>query len=224
VNRKKEKEQIMSDVFDKMRVAVLDGIEEDAEQLAKDALASNLDVKDVMDKGFLKGIQEAGQLFADGDYFLPDLLCSAEAMKLAMEVLEEELKKPSAGIDSKGKIVLATVQGDVHDIGKIIVGSLFTASGYEVHDLGTDVPNEEVIQAVKDLKPDFLGLSALLTTTMEEQRAVVEGLKEAGLRGKALILIGGAPVTQEWCTKIAADGYADDAVSAVELAAKMRKS
>ena len=214
----------MSDLFEKMREAVLDGIEEDAEELAKEALANNLELKDVMDKGFLKGIQEAGQLFADGEYFLPDLLCAAEAMKVAMAVLEEELKKPSAGIDSKGKIVLATVQGDVHDIGKIIVASLFTASGYEVHDLGTDVPNEDVIQAVKDLQPDFLGLSALLTTTMEEQRAVVEGLKEAGLRDVSLILIGGAPVTQEWCVKINADGYADDAVSAVELAAKMLKA
>ena len=214
----------MSDLFEKMREAVLDGIEEDAEELAKEALANNLELKDVMDKGFLKGIQEAGQLFADGEYFLPDLLCAAEAMKVAMAVLEEELKKPSAGIDSKGKIVLATVQGDVHDIGKIIVASLFTASGYEVHDLGTDVPNEDVIQAVKDLNPDFLGLSALLTTTMEEQRAVVEGLKEAGLRDVSLILIGGAPVTQEWCVKINADGYADDAVSAVELAAKMLKA
>ena len=214
----------MSDLFEKMREAVLDGIEEDAEELAKEALANNLELKDVMDKGFLKGIQEAGQLFADGEYFLPDLLCAAEAMKVAMAVLEEELKKPSAGIDSKGKIVLATVQGDVHDIGKIIVASLFTASGYEVHDLGTDVPNEDVIQAVKDLKPNFLGLSALLTTTMEEQRAVVEGLKEAGIRDQALVLIGGAPVTQEWCNKINADGYADDAVSAVDLAAKMLKS
>jgi corrinoid protein of di/trimethylamine methyltransferase len=214
----------MSDLFEKMREAVLEGIEEDAEELAKEALASNLELKDVMDKGFLKGIQEAGQLFGDGEYFLPDLLCAAEAMKVAMAVLEEELKKPSAGIDSKGKIVLATVQGDVHDIGKIIVASLFTASGYEVHDLGTDVPNEDVIQAVKDLKPNFLGLSALLTTTMEEQRAVVEGLKEAGVRDQALVLIGGAPVTQEWCTKISADGYADDAVSAVELASKMLKS
>ena len=214
----------MSDLFEKMREAVLDGIEEDAEALAKEALANNLELKDVMDKGFLKGIQEAGQLFADGEYFLPDLLCAAEAMKVAMAVLEEELKKPSAGIDSKGKIVLATVQGDVHDIGKIIVASLFTASGYEVHDLGTDVPNEDVIQAVKDLNPDFVGLSALLTTTMEEQRAVVEGLKEAGIRDQTLVLIGGAPVTQEWCNKITADGYADDAVSAVELAAKMLKS
>ena len=213
----------MSDLLDKMRIAVLEGEEDDAESLAKEALANNMELKDVMNEGFLKGIQEAGQLYADGDYFLPDLLCAAEAMKVAMAVLDEELKKPSTGIESKGKVVLATVQGDVHDIGKIIVGSMFTASGYEVHDLGADVPNEDVMKAVEEIKPDILGLSALLTTTMEEQKTIIEELKETGMRDSTLVLVGGAPVTQEWCNKISADGYADDAVGAVELANRLLK-
>ena len=216
-----ERKLKMSDLFEKMRLAVLDGEEDDAEELAKTALEKGENLKNVMNEGFLKGIQEAGRLFADGEYFLPDLICSAEAMKAALKVLNEELKKPSAGVDPKGRLLVATVQGDVHDIGKTIVGSLFTASGYEVIDLGTDVPNEDVVRAVSDEKPDVVGLSALLTTTMVEQRNVIEELKEAGLRDGVKVMVGGAPVTPEWSGKIGADGYSDDAVGAVEMANKI---
>jgi len=211
------KDMVMKELLDKMRAAVLDGEEEDAVALAKQALADKLDLKIVMDEGFLKGIQEAGQLFADGEYFLPDLVCSADAMKAALEVLDEELKKPAGGFTSKGKIIMTTVQGDVHDIGKIIVGAMLTAVGYEVHDLGVDVPNEEVLSAIDEIKPDVVGLSALLTTTMIEQKNIIDMLKASGKRNSVKVIVGGAPVTHEWADKIGADGYSDDAISAVAL-------
>jgi len=207
----------MKELFDKMRAAVLEGEEDDAVALAKQALAEKMDLKTVMDEGFLKGIQEAGQLFADGDYFLPDLVCSADAMKSALAVLDVELKKPASGFVSKGKVVMTTVQGDVHDIGKIIVAAMLTANGYDVHDLGVDVPNEEVLKAIDEIKPDVVGLSALLTTTMVEQKNIIDAVKTSGKRNDVKVIVGGAPVTHEWANKIGADGYSDDAISAVAL-------
>ena len=207
----------MSEILDKMKAAVLDGEEEDAVALANQALAGKMDLKTVMDEGFIKGIQEAGRLFSAGEYFLPDLVCSADAMKSALAVLDEELKRPSSGFEPKGKIIMTTVQGDVHDIGKIIVGAMLTAVGYEVHDLGVDVPNEEVLAAIDEIKPDVVGLSALLTTTMVEQKNIIEALKASGNRGEVKVIIGGAPVTHEWANKIGADGYSDDAIGAVAL-------
>jgi corrinoid protein of di/trimethylamine methyltransferase len=212
-----KKGYVMSEILDKMKAAVLDGEEEEAVALAEQALAGKMDLKTVMDEGFIKGIQEAGRLFADGEYFLPDLVCSADAMKAALTILDEELKRPSSGFESKGKIIMTTVQGDVHDIGKIIVGAMLTAVGYEVHDLGVDVPNEEVLAAIDEIKPDVVGLSALLTTTMVEQKNIIEALKESGKRGDVRVIIGGAPVTHEWANKIGADGYSDDAIGAVAL-------
>lgn len=207
----------MKELFDKMKAAVLEGEEDEAVSLAKQALAEKMDLKTVMDEGFLKGIQEAGRLFADGDYFLPDLVCSADAMKSALAVLDVELKKPASGFVSKGKVVMTTVQGDVHDIGKIIVAAMLTANGYEVHDLGVDVPNEEVLEAIDEIKPDVVGLSALLTTTMVEQKNIIDALKTSGKRNAVKVIVGGAPVTHEWANKIGADGYSDDAISAVAL-------
>ncbi len=208
----------MTDVYDEMRTAVLEGDEELAVALAENALTEKLDVMKVMNEGFLKGIQEAGQLFEDGDYFLPELICAADAMKSALGVLDSELKKKENGSSNSKKIVLATVQGDVHDIGKTIVGAMMTASGYEVYDLGADVKNEEIIKAVKKIKPDIVGLSALLTTTMEEQKNIIRMLEKEGIRNSVKVIVGGAPVNQNWADKINADGYSDNAISAVKLA------
>jgi corrinoid protein of di/trimethylamine methyltransferase len=213
----------MSQQFDEMKRAVLEGDEELARQLAQDALAQNLDLKQVMSEGFLKGIQEAGVLYEEGEYFLPDLVCSADAMKSALEVLDEEIKKPSSGMVAKGKVLLATVQGDVHDIGKTIVGAMLTAAGYEVTDLGPDVPNETVLSKAAELQVDVIGLSALLTTTMEEQRNIVKAFEGKGNRGAYKIIVGGAPVTHSWSEKICADGYSDDAIGAVNLVNSLLK-
>jgi len=211
----------MKELFEKMKAAVLEGEEDEAIALAKQALAEKMDLKTVMDEGFLKGIQEAGQLFSDGEYYLPDLVCSADAMKSALAVLDVELKKPASGFISRGKVIMTTVQGDVHDIGKIIVAAMLTANGYEVFDLGVDVPNEEVLEAIEAIKPDVVGLSALLTTTMVEQKNILDALKTSGKRNDVKVIVGGAPVTHEWANKIGADGYSDDAISAVALVNEM---
>ena len=207
------------DIYELMKEAVLDGDEEEAVRLAEQALEEGLDLQKVMDDGFLAGIQEAGQLYEDEEYFLPDLVCSADAMKCALEVLDEAMKNdPNAQKGAAAKVALVTVQGDVHDIGKTIVGAMMTASGFEVYDLGTDVLNEDVIAKVKEIDPDVLGLSALLTTTMEEQGNIIEMLKAEGLREDVKVIIGGAPVNQAWADKITADGYSDNAIAAVKLA------
>lgn len=205
-------------IYEEMKAAVLDGDEEIAVELAKHALENNLDLQRVMDEGFLAGIQEAGQLYEDEEYFLPDLVCSADAMKSALEILNDALESQANHRSSRSaKVALVTVQGDVHDIGKTIVGAMMIASGFEVHDLGADITNEEVIQRVKEIKPDVLGLSALLTSTMEEQRVIAEMLEKEGIRKNLKVIIGGAPVNQEWADKIGADGYSDNAISAVRL-------
>lgn len=213
------KGKIKMDIYELMKEAVLDGDEEEAVKLAQQALEEGLELQKVMDDGFLAGIQEAGQLYEDEEYFLPDLVCSADAMKCALEVLDEAMKNdPNAQKGAAAKVALVTVQGDVHDIGKTIVGAMMTASGFEVYDLGTDVLNEDVIAKVKEIDPDVLGLSALLTTTMEEQGNIIEMLKAEGLRDDVKVIIGGAPVNQAWADKITADGYSDNAIAAVKLA------
>lgn len=207
----------MEAIYEEMKNAVLDGDEELAVELAQKALDEKMDLNRVMDEGFLAGIQEAGQLYEDEEYFLPDLVCSADAMKNALEILDKAMKENKDGAADVGKVALVTVQGDVHDIGKTIVGAMMTAAGYEVHDLGTDVLNERVVEMVNELNPDILGLSALLTSTMEEQGVVIRKLKEAGLRDGIKVIIGGAPVNQVWADKIGADGYSDNAIAAVKL-------
>jgi len=211
----------MEELFDKMRTAIVEGEEDDAKELALKALADKVDLLKAMDEGFIKGIQEVGELFGQGKLYLPELVCAADAMKAALDILNPQLKKLAGGMRSKGKVVILTVQGDIHEIGKTIVVSMMSASGFEIHDLGTNVKNEEVVKAVKELKPDILGLSALLTTTMEEQRNIINLLVKEGYRDKVKIIVGGAPVSLEWAEKIGADGYAADAVEAVKLAAEL---
>jgi len=208
----------MEQLFEEMKNSVLEGEEKEAAELAQKALDSGMDPVAVMDKGFLKGINEAGKLYEEGEFFLPELVCAADAMKAALEVLDEELKKCADNNTKTGKVVLATVQGDVHDIGKTIVGAMMTANGYEVYDLGSDVPNEKVLSAIDDVKPDIVGLSALLTTTMEQQKNVIEMIREAGKRDEVKIMVGGAPVSRQWSEKIGADGYSDNAIDAVKMA------
>ncbi len=208
----------MEKLFEDMRQSVIDGEEDLAAQLAGQALEEGIDPVMAMDEGFLKGISEAGRLYEEGEFFLPELVCAADAMKAALEILDVELKKNSAGAKNSGKVILATVQGDVHDIGKTIVGAMMTANGYEVHDLGADVPNEEVLRVAAEIQPDIIGLSALLTTTMEEQKNVIDMLSEKNMRDKVKVMVGGAPVSREWSSRIGADGYSDNAMDAVRLA------
>lgn len=211
------------ELFEIMRKAVLEGEEEEAVKWANVALEEGLHPQEIMDQGFLVGIRQAGELYEQEEYFLPDLVCAADAMKAALEVLDHALKKAGNKEASGKTVMLATVQGDVHDIGKTIVGAMLTANGWNLVDLGQDVPNEEVIQAVEEKRPDILGLSALLTSTMEEQKEVIQMLQEKGLRSQIKVMVGGAPVNQEWADRIGADGYAESAVSAVKLAQELIK-
>ncbi len=211
-----------TELYKSMRDSILEGDEVLATELAESSLNNNLDLAKVMNEGFLKGIQEVGELYQAGEYFLPELVCSADAMKAALEILAPALKN-SSGFDgiTKGRVVIATVEGDVHDIGKKIVTAMLTAAGYDVFDLGIDVPAEQIIRAVAEQKPDILGLSAMLTTTMQEQKNVIELLEKECLRDHVKVIIGGAPVSGRWAEMIHADGYSDSAVDAVKLAAQL---
>jgi methylmalonyl-CoA mutase cobalamin-binding domain/chain len=166
-------------------------------------------------------MQEVGAGFAAGDLFLPDMMLAARAMQRALGVLEPELKKAAIERTVAGRVVIGTVAGDIHEIGKNLVGMLLSTSGFEVHDLGVNVAPERFVEAVREHNADIVGLSALLTTTMTGQRTVIEALEAAGLRPPVKVMVGGAPVTGQWATDIGADGYSEDAMGAVELAKRL---
>ncbi|MEW6243462.1 MAG: corrinoid protein [Bacillota bacterium] len=208
----------MADVFELLSKAVFEGEIEDAEDLAKKALSEGLDPLSVIEKGCVDGIEKAGDLFAKGEYFLPELVAAAEAMKAAMAILEPALSEQKGERKSLGRVVLGTVHGDIHDIGKSIVGSMLSAAGFSVYDLGVDVSNETFVNKVREVSADILGLSALLTTTMPRQQEIIEMLRAQGLRDKVKVIVGGAPVTQEWADKCGADAFAEDAIRAVQVA------
>jgi corrinoid protein of di/trimethylamine methyltransferase len=211
----------MSQEFlEKLTQAVVDGEPEDAEDLAKQALAAGLDPMECINQGLTPGIDRVGELFATGEYYLPDLILGGDAMKAALSILEPALTE-SQERQIVGKVVLGTVAGDLHEIGKTLVGTMLTANGFEVTDIGTDQPATEFVRAVKDTGATLVGASALLTTTMLHQREVIEALKEAGLRDRVKVMIGGAPVTESWADQIGADGFAEDAISAVTLAKRL---
>lgn len=206
-----------SDHFAAMRQSIIDGAPESAGALARQALELGIPPLEAIDKGFVPGMTEVGAQYAKHQMFLPDMLASAEAMKAAMAVLEPELTRQGRQRPSAGTVVLGTTKGDIHEIGKTLVGTLLTAHGFKVHDLGTDVPSEQFAATARETAADVVGVSALLTTTMRGQKTVVEVLEREQLRPKVKIIVGGAPVTRQWAEEIGADGYAKDAISAVAL-------
>jgi len=197
--------------------SVLEGDSESASQLAGKALEKKYEILKVIEEGFSVGVRRAGVLWERGEYFLPELAFSAEAMKAAMTILQPELLK-EGGVRTKGCVLMGTVQGDIHDIGKSLVTTMLLANNYEVVDLGANVPHSTFVDEVAARKPQFIGMSALLTTTMSGQREVVKLLEENGLREGVKILVGGAPTSEEWSKEINADGYGENAVAAVQLA------
>jgi len=207
----------MQATYAAMRQAILDGAPESAADVAKQALAEGITPLDAIDLGFVPGMTEVGEQYAQHKMFLPDMLASAEAMKAAMAVLEPELKRQGEARPSAGTVVLGTAKGDIHEIGKTLVGTLLTANGFSVHDLGVDVTNEQFVAKTRELGADLVGVSALLTTTMRGQRSVIETFEREGLRSSVCIIVGGAPVTRQWVDEIGADGFAKDAVNAVAL-------
>ncbi len=206
-------------MLEDLKQAVLDGEQEKATQLTEKALNEGTDAERILNDALIAAMDIVGGEYERGDRYVPEMLISAEAMKGAMDVLRPKLAE--AGVKARGKVVIGTVEGDLHDIGKNLVIMMLEGSGFEVEDLGIEVPADQFVNAVKEHQPDILGMSALLTTTMVYMPEVVKALEEAGLRSGIKVMLGGAPVTQEYSDKIGADGYAADAASAVELAKKL---
>ena len=206
-----------------MRQSIIDGTSETATQLAQQALASGVDPLDAVNQGFAAGITFAGDQFGCGQMFLPDLIASAEARKAAINTLEPEMRKRGSQRDALGKIILGTARGDIHDIGKNLVATILSASGFQIFDLGTSVTPEQFVAKAKEVDADIVGISALLTTTMAGQRAVIEALDLNGLRPRVKAIIGGAAVTQKWASEIGADGFSPNAIDALELARNLMR-
>src|SRR6266571_263196 len=207
--------------FSAMRQSIIDGAPDTASGLAQQAVSSGIAPIDAINQGFVVGMHDMGDQFARGQMYLPDMMASAEAMRAAMAVLDPELKKLGTERPMAGVVVLGTTKGDIHEIGKILVGTLLTAHGFRVHDLGVDIAGEKFAAKAQEFNADIVGVSALLTTTMRNQKSVVEALEKAGLRPQVKIMVGGAPVTRRWAEEIGADGYAKDAMSAVDLARQL---
>jgi 5-methyltetrahydrofolate--homocysteine methyltransferase len=184
-------------------------------ELVQQALESDISPQVIITEGLTAGMQVVGEKFSTKEYFIPDMLASAEAVGAAMDILKPIME--SSNVETKGKFAIATVKGDIHDIGKNIVAILLKGAGYEVYDLGIDVPTEKVIEFVKTEKPGYLGLSALLTTTMTEMRVVIKSLEENKIRSGVKVLIGGAAVSDEFAQEIGADAYCIDAFAAVKV-------
>jgi len=210
-----------TELFDAMAQSIIEGEPETAEELAQQAIEQGIDPLEAINKGFVIGVNEVGDQFSRGDMFLPELVAAGEAMKSAIAVLEPEMAKQGTSRQILGKVVVGTVNGDIHDIGKTLVATMLSASGFEVYDLGVDVPIEKFVQKVREVNADLVGLSALITTTMGKQKDVIEALEDVGLRPQVKVMVGGAPVTQSWADEIGADGYSEDAVGAVALARQL---
>ncbi|MBG0770130.1 MAG: corrinoid protein [Anaerolineaceae bacterium] len=195
--------------------AVMEGQRDVAKESVEKALADGVDPGEILD-AMINAMGEVGRLFEEGEYFVPEMLIAARAMKTGMDILKPQLV--DADIQPAGKIVAGTVKGDLHDIGKNLVCMMLEGAGFQVVDLGSDVSPEAFVNAVNEHHPDFIAMSALLTTTMPNMQTTIEALKAAGVRDQVKVLIGGAPITDAYAEKIGADGYAPDASRAVKLA------
>ena len=205
-------------VLEQIAQAVISGDEVAAPRLAAEAIAAGLPARDVLNEGLLRGMTEVGRLFRDGEYFIPEVLVAAEAMKAAAAVLKPHLAR--AGVRPEHTAIVGTVKGDLHDIGKNLVATMLEGAGFEVVDLGVDVSSEKFIAACRERKADVVAMSALLTTTMPMMEVVIREMK-AALDPMPAVLIGGAPLTQEFATRIGADGYGPDAATGAELAKRL---
>ncbi len=206
------------DVLSRLSEAVIEGNQNGSASLTREALDGGATARQVLDEGLMPGMDHVGTEFRAGNMFVPEVLRSARAMQAAMDIIKPLLAE--TGEKMAGKVLLGTVKGDLHDIGKNLVGMMCEGAGFEVMDLGKDVSPEGFVQAVAKEEPDVLGMSALLTTTMRAMEHTIKALEEAGLRDKVKIMIGGAPVTQAFADQIGADGYAPNAAAASEMAKK----
>ena len=209
------------ELYKQMAQSIIEGEKETAVELAQKSIEIGMPPLDAITKGFVVGVNYIGDLFGKGEAFLPELVMSGEAMKAAVLVLEPELVKLGEAREMLGRVVLATVEGDIHEIGKTLVATMLSASGFEVVDLGVDQPAEKIIGKALEINANIIGMSALLTTTMVRQREVIDELDKEGLRPRIKVMVGGAPITRDWAEKIKADGTSEDAIGAVQLAKKL---
>jgi len=208
-------------LFNSMKQSVIDGEPELAKELASKALAQGIDPLEALNQGFIPGVNYVGEQFSCGEMYLPELVGAGEVMKAAIAILEPEMTKRGTARKILGKVVIGTVEGDIHDIGKTLVATMLSASGFDVYDMGVDVPITKFVEKAREVGADIVGLSALLTTTMVKQRTIIKALEEGGLRPKVKVLVGGAPVTRSWASEIGAEGYSEDAVGAVGVAKRL---
>lgn len=205
--------------FSELYNAILTGNAKKAEEITKAALEANVDPSELVQKYMIPAMDEVGKRFECNEYFVPELLIAARAMKTSLEIITPLLAE--AGAEPVGRVVIGTVQGDLHDIGKNLVASMLEGGGFQVIDLGVDVPPERFVEAAKEKDGTIVALSALLTTTMTMMKNVIQALEKAGIRQKTRVMIGGAPITQQFADEIGADGYSDNASAAVALARKL---
>jgi 5-methyltetrahydrofolate--homocysteine methyltransferase len=199
--------------------AVIAGNAPEAKALAEAALAEGVAPGTIVNKGLIAAMGVVGERFGRGEIYVPEMLLSARAMQTGLTILEPLMAK--VDIASRGTVVIGTVKGDVHDIGKNIVAIMLKGSGFTVHDLGVDVPAERFVKAIQEHRPDLIGLSALLTTTMPAMKTVIEAIENAGMRDRVKVMVGGAPITEEYARSIGADGYSRDAGEAAEQAKQL---
>jgi len=207
------------EIFEAAQKAIVESDAGRATELAQRGLAEGIDPMELMNRGFIPGINKVGELFEVGRLFLPGIIMAAEAMQKVTDIINAAL--PTDVEKGKGKMVIGTVEGDIHDIGKTIVVALFKANGFEVYDIGRDVPIPRFIEEAEKVGADIIGSSALLTTTMDGQKRLEEELKKSGLREKYKTIVGGAPVTQRWAARIGADCYAEDATDGIRKAKQL---
>lgn len=207
-------------ILDDLKGAVIEMDPDKAKELAQEGLDGGMDAEELLNKALIPAMDVVGDEYEKGERYVPEMLISAEAMKEAMTLLKPLLAE--AGVESAGKVVMGTVEGDLHDIGQNLVSMMLEGAGFEVCNLGAEIPAEKFIEAVRKNNPHLLGMSALLTTTMTHMPEVIQALDENGLREKIKVMVGGAPVTQDYADEIGADGYAPDAASASKLAKRLK--
>jgi 5-methyltetrahydrofolate--homocysteine methyltransferase len=205
----------MSDILSEISTAVIEGNLDDIVDLTNDALDEDFDAKEILDNGLMPGMDHVGVEFKAGNMFVPEVLRSARAMHASMDILKPLLIE--SGVEMVGKLLIGTVKGDLHDIGKNLVAMMCEGAGFEVKDLGKDITPEAFVEGVKEFEPHIVGMSALLTTTMRAMEHTIKALEESGLREKVKIIVGGAPVTQSFADQIGADGYASNAAAAADM-------
>ena len=212
----------LNDINEEISDAIVNLDKDKAIDLAKKAENDNLNIVEVIEKGFGVGLKRIGDLWNEGEFFLPELMVGGNIMQEALNILMPHLKQKGDTF-SKGKVVIATIEGDIHSIGKTIVGTMLSANGFEVYDLGADIPANKIINEAIEKEADIIGVSALLTSTMIGQKKIIELLKEKKIRDKFKVILGGAPVTQNWTEDCGADGYAPSAIEAVNLVKSLIK-